>query len=86
MRITWSRSNARKSKKAESFEPMFLILKNSAADKNAKVIREAEKVVEKYMAKKREGKRQGSRKRMSQAWWMSFISFGLGMLVTRLLF
>lgn len=59
------------------------VLKDSSPDGESKILQEAEKVVEKYMGKKPEKKRTGHKKR-SPSWWVSIVSFGLGMLATKL--
>ena len=65
---------------SEIIEQAFLILRDSAPDGDSKVIREAEKVVEKYMGKKAEKKRGEKKERSIATVWLCALSFGLGML------
>lgn len=65
---------------SELIEQAFLILKDSASDGDSKVVREAEKVVEKYMGKKSEKKREEKRNKSTATVWLCVLSFGLGML------
>lgn len=72
-----------KRKKSGIDGQFFYMLKDSASNGESKVIQEAEKVVEKYMDRKPERKGNENKKK-SLWWWMCAMSFGLGMLATRL--
>ncbi len=65
---------------SEIIEQAFLILRDSAPDGDSKVIREAEKIVEKYMGKKTDKKREEKKDKAAATVWLCALSFGLGML------
>jgi len=65
---------------SELIEQAFLILKDSASDGDSKVVREAEKIVEKYMGKKSDKKREEKKYKFMATIWFCALSFGLGML------
>lgn len=80
MKNTTRRGFTPKNVNSEIIQQTFFILRASAPDGDSKVIREAEKVVEKYMGKKPEKKREEKKYRSAATLWLCVLSFGLGML------
>ncbi len=80
MKNTTRRVFILKNVNSEIIEQAFLILRDSASDGDSKVIREAEKIVEKYMGKKTEKKKEEKKNKSAATLWLCVLSFGLGML------
>lgn len=80
MKNTTRRVFILKNVNSEIIEQAFLILRDSAPDGDSKVIREAEKIVEKYMGKKAEKKREERKAKSAVTLLLCALSFGLGML------
>ena len=80
MKNTTRRVFILKNVNSEIIEQAFLILRDSAPDGDSKVIREAERIVEKYMGKKTEKKKEERKAKSAATLWLCALSFGLGML------
>ena len=82
MKDTTRRVVILKNVNSDLIEEAILILKNSASDEESSLLSEAEKIVEKYMGKKREWKGKQPSKKTALMLTVGALIAGIGIIAT----